>query len=145
MIKGVDYLNSGTFKYIERMLYDYNEIEDHIDKRIEQLKYPYYPSDENIGGGKSNVISDPTGKLAVTIADDLLLSNLRRTKETIDVVLDSLEPDARRVIDLYYIDTPRKYTWDGVAMETNNSKSTCYRIRDEVFTRIAEKLGMPID
>lgn len=136
-------MNSGTFKYIERMLYDYNDIEDHIKTRIKQLKNPYIPTDENIGGGKTNKTSDPTARLAVTLADDLLLTNLRHTKNIIEVVLDSLEPKARQVIDLYYIDTPRKYTWDGIAIETSYSKRQCYRIRDEVFEKIAKKLGMP--
>lgn len=138
-------MNSGTFKYIERMLYDYNDIEEHIKKRIEQLKYPYVPTDTNIGGGKTNRTSDQTGQLAVTLADDLLLSNLRKTKDIIDIVLDGLDPKARLVIELYYIDTPRKYTWDGIAIETNYAKSHCYRIRDKVFEQIAEKLGMPIE
>lgn len=137
-------MKRGTFEYIEQTLLDYNRMDAHIEKRIEELKYPVRDSDENIGGGKSNVTSDPTGRLAVTIADDKLIYNLQRTKDIVTGVLDTIEPEARRVVDLYYIEKPRKYTWNGVAEQCGYSRSQCIRIRDAVFEKIAEELGLPI-
>lgn len=137
-------MKRGTFEYIEQTLLDYSRMEKHIEKRIEELKYPVRDKDENIGGGKSNTTSDPTGRLAVTIADDKLIYNLQRTKDTVAEVLDTLEPEARKIIELYYIEKPRKYTWSGVADQVGYSKSQCIRIRDTVFEKIAEELGMPI-
>lgn len=138
-------MKRGTFEYIEQTLLDYKDIDKHIKKRIEELKYPVADVDENIGGGKSNKISDPTARMAITIIDDLLISNLQRTKRIVDEVLESMEPEAKRVIDLYYIEKPRKYTWAGVAEATNYSERHCKRIRDRTFKEIAEKLGMPIE
>ena len=137
-------MNNGTFKFIEQTLIDFNDIDKHIDKRIEAIKYPVVHTDENIGGGKSNTVSSPTERLAITLADDLMLSNLRNIKQNVEVVLDSLEPEARKVIDLYYICQPRKYTWVGVAQECDYSESQCRRIRNAVFEEIAKKLGLPI-
>lgn len=137
-------MNAGTYKFIEQTLYDFNDIDKHIEKRIEALKYPVVHTDENIGGGKRNDVSKPTERLAVTLADDLMLSNLRNIKRVVEVVLDRLEPEARKVIDLYYIEQPRKYTWVGVAEESGYSKRQCTNIRNLVFEEIAKKLGLPI-
>lgn len=137
-------MNNGTFKFIEQTLIDFNDMDDHIKKRIESLKYPVVHTDENIGGGRSNLTTDPTERLAITLADDLMLSNLRNIKKAVEVVLDDLEPRARDVIELYYMEKPRLLTWSGVAMETNYSSSQCRRIRNLVFKEIAKKLGLPI-
>lgn len=137
-------MNNGTFKFIEQTLIDFNDIDDHIKKRIKALKYPVIHTDENIGGGRSNLTSNPTERMAITLADDLMLSNLRNIKEVVEVVLDELEPRARDVIELYYMEKPRVFTWSGVAMETSYSPSQCRRIRNLAFEEIAKKLGLPL-
>lgn len=137
-------MRKGTYSFIEQTLMDYNEIDMHIKKRVEEITYPVSISDENIGGSSSGAISNPTERLAITIMDDMLISNLKYTKSIVDDVLDSLEPKARQVIQLYYIDSPRKLTWNGIAGETNFSEKQCRNIRTIVFEKIARKLGMPV-
>lgn len=137
-------MRKGTYSFIEQTLLDYNEIDKHIKKRVEELTYPVSVPDDNIGGSSSGRLSNPTERLAVTIMDDILISNLKHTKYIVDDVLEGLEPKAREVIQLYYIDNPRKYTWSGIAGETNFSESYCRKIRNAVFEQIAKKLGMPI-
>lgn len=137
-------MRKGTYSFIEQTLLDYNEIDKHIKNRVEEITYPVSIPDDNIGGSSVGTISNPTERLAVTIMDDMLISNLKHTKHIVDEVLDSLEPKPREVIQLYYIDSPRKYTWTGVALETNYSEKQCRNIRNVVFDKIAKKLGMPI-
>ena len=137
-------MRKGTYSFIEQTLLDYNEIDKHIKKRVEELTYPVSVPDDNIGGSSSGRLSNPTERLAVTIMDDMLISNLKHTKYIVDDVLDGLEPKARKVIQMYYIDSPRMYTWSGIALETNFSESYCRKIRNAVFEQIAKKLGMPI-
>lgn len=137
-------MRKGTYSFIEQTLLDYNEIDKHIRKRVEEITYPVSVPDDNIGGSASGRVSNPTERLAVTIMDDILISNLKHTKNIVDDVLDTLEPEARLVIELYYIESPRKYTWTGVAGITNYSEKQCRNIRNIVFDKIAQKLGMPI-
>lgn len=137
-------MKKGTYSFIEQTLSDYNEIDSHIKKRVEEITYPVSITDENIGGSSSGAISNPTERLAITIMDDMLISNLKYTKSIVNDVLDGLEPRARLVIELYFIDKPRKFTWVGVAGETNFSEKQCRNIRDIVFEKIAKKLGMPV-
>lgn len=137
-------MKKGTYTFIEQTLLDYNEIDKHIKKRVEEITYPVSVPDDNIGGSSAGTISNPTERLAVTIMDDMLISNLKHTKSVVDEVLDTLEPDARKIIQYYYIDSPRKYTWSGIAEQTNFSEKQCRNIRSLVFEKIAKKLGMPI-
>lgn len=137
-------MNNGTFKFIEQILIDFNDIDDHIAKRVEALKYPVVHSDNNVGGGKSNLVSSPTERLAITLADDLMLSNLRDTKRVVEEVLNELEPKSRKVIELYYIDKPRTLTWAGVALAVSYTERHCRRIRNKVFEEIAKRLGVPM-
>lgn len=137
-------MRKGTYSFIEQTLLDYNEIDSHIKKRVEEITYPVSITDENIGGSSSGAISNPTERLAITIMDDMLISNLKHTKSVVDDVLEDLEPKARDVIQMYYIDSPRKFTWVGIAEKTYFSEKQCRNIRTVVFKRIAKKLGMPI-
>lgn len=126
-------MNPGTFKFIEQTLKDYKDIDRHIDKRFKALKYTVI---DNAGATSE--------RLAVTVADDLLLTNLKNIKDVVTQVLLEMEPEARRVIELYYIEQPRKLTWAGVADETKYSTRQCTNIRNAAFEQVAVKLGMRI-
>lgn len=136
-------MRKGTFQYIEQILVDYNQTEKHIQQRINELKYPVQIVDENIGGGKSPFTSNVPERLAVTIADDVLLYNLRKNHNAVKEVLESADEEYVKVINLYYINQPRLYRWDGVAEQTGYSEKQCRNIRNVIFDKIAEKLGMP--
>ena len=96
-------MRKGTFQYIEQILVDYNQTEKHIQQRINELKYPVQIADENIGGGKSSFTSNVPERLAVTIADDVLLYNLRKNHNAVKEVLESADEEYVKVIELYYI------------------------------------------
>lgn len=136
-------MREGTYKYIVQTLNDFNDIDKYIKKRVEELTYPVVEHDGNIGGGRSGAISNPTERLAITILDDKLISSLNHTKSVVSKVLNELEPRARMVIQLYYIDAG-KCDWKYVATKTNYSEKQCRNIRNSVFERIAKELGMPI-
>lgn len=135
-------MREGTYKYIVQTLNDYDAIDKHIKRRVEELTYPVVRHDDNTGGGSGGFISNPTEKIAITILDDKLISSLNHTKLIVTKVLNELEPDARKVIQLYYIEN-KKYTWGDVAKQTNYSEKQCRNIRNLVFDKVAKELGMP--
>ncbi len=83
-------MRKGTYSFIEQTLLDYNEIDKHIKNRVEEITYPVSIPDDNIGGSSAGTISNPTERLAVTIMDDMLISNLKHTKNVVDEVLEGL-------------------------------------------------------
>lgn len=135
-------MNSGTFKQIEIILSEYPRYEAYISKREEELLNPYSYTDENIGGGKTNRTSDTTAIKAIRLADDRILQRLRFQHQAVKRTYDSADEDTQEIIKEYYFKQPRTKTWDGIALQVNSSKRTCFRIRTAFFGRLADELGL---
>ena len=136
-------MRRSTFKNIEAILRDYPDYDKYIAEREQSLLYPdNIYSDENIGGGRSNQTSDPTGRKAVTLAEDRTLLLLKYQKEKIEKVIDESDFVTNKVVAEYYFARPQLKTWDGVAVDNGMSKTNCLRIRDRFFDMIADELGL---
>ena len=134
-------MDTGTFKQIEIILQEYPRYEDYIKRREEELLNPYTPQDTNQGGGKSNRTSDTTAVKAITLADDRILQRIRFQYRAVKRTYDSADEDTQDIIEEYYFKQPRTKTWDGIALQVNSSKRTCFRIRKAFFSRLADELG----
>ncbi|WP_237703247.1 hypothetical protein [Paenibacillus larvae] len=55
-------LRRGTFQHIESELYSYHETRKEIIRLKNEILYGSTPADENVGGGRSNLPSDPKGR-----------------------------------------------------------------------------------
>ena len=134
-------MDSGTFKQIEIILREYPRYEDYIKKREEELLYPYQTQDTNQGGGKSNRMSDTTAVKAITLADDRILQRIKFQHQAVKRTYDSADEITQDIIGEYYFKQPRTKTWDGIALQVNSSKRTCFRIRKAFFSKLADELG----
>ena len=132
------------FKYIESILRDYPNYDEYIKDRERKLFHPdTLYEDENIGGGRSNFVSNPTATMAVTIAEDRRLCSLGRYKTAIDEALEETDKITKSIIEQYYFARPQLKTWAGVANEMHMSERQCRRLRDTFFESIENKLGLP--
>lgn len=134
-------MNSGTFKQIEIILQEYPRYKEYIKKREEELLNPYYPEDTNQGGGKTNRTSDTTAVRALTLADDRVLQRLKFQYQAVKRTYDNADEDTQDIIKEYYFNQPRIKTWDGIALQVNHSKRTCFRMRNAFFSKLADELG----
>lgn len=99
--------------------------------------------DENVGGGRSNVVSKPTEMKALRIADDRYLNQLKKQKYAVEQALNNSDSVTCNVIELYYMDDKPK-TWDMVSFELYNgqiSTRTLKRIRTAFFEKVGTYLG----
>ena len=64
----------------------YNTVSKQIIDRTIELLNPYEISDENIGGGKSGLISNPTESTAILLCEDELLTALYLVENGVDKV-----------------------------------------------------------
>ena len=135
-------MDSGTFKQIEIILQEYPRYEDYIKRREEELLNPYTPQDTNQGGGKSNRTSDTTAAKAITLADDRILQRIKFQYWAVKNTYESADEVTQEIIDEYYFKQPRTKTWDGIALQVNSSKRTCFRIRKAFFSKLADELGL---
>lgn len=130
----------STSKHIEAELYEYHSTVKRIKERREDLMMNI-STDENSGGGKSNVPSRPTEQLATRLASDIRLNELERIASSIEHVYNICDDERKNLIRLKYWTQPQIRTWDGIAQELNISKRQAFRWRDQILQAIGEKLG----
>lgn len=129
------------YNHIALILRDYEDITDYLDKRRRELMTPVTEPDENIGGGKSNVMTNTAEQTAVTIADDVRMNQLRKQRQAVDRCLAESDSYTQTIIRELYLKRRPEYTVDGVAQMLNLGPRTVQRYRKRFFNRMAELLG----
>lgn len=119
------------------------------------MDYPRYPTliakrrvelsvrevDENVGGGKSNIMGKPVENLAVRYMTDKRLLFLKNVQEAIRDTLDGLDDNTRKIIELRYFNND-EYNWKQVAKLCSYSPAQIYRIRYRVLETFANRAGL---
>lgn len=134
-------LKRGTFQHIESELYAYYDTCKEIEIMKNEIIHGKGYEDENVGGGRSGFISDPTGRTAVLLISHKKLEQLQNISNAISSVYELLPPEKKRMIKLRYWTRSQTLTWEGVANEVPAHRATVIRWRNEVIYAIAEKLG----
>jgi len=134
-------LRRGTFQHVESELYAYHDTKKEIVRLKNEILYASPNRDENVGGGRSNLPSDPTGRTATLLATHRKIEQLERIVEAIESVIEKLPEEKKKLVKLRYWDRPRRLTWDGIAGELHVSRRQAMRWRDEIVYQIAEKIG----
>jgi RinA family phage transcriptional activator len=134
-------LHSATFKHIENEIRLYHQTLKEIEIRRLEILYRYQPTDTNVGGGKSNLPGDPTGRTATALTDDLRLQTLERITSAINLMWQGLHDDKKKLVKLYYWTSPQTLTWDGIALQLNVSRMTLSRWRKEIVMTVAMHTG----
>ena len=96
--------------------------------------------DENVGGGKSNIMGKPVENLAVRYLTDKRLLFLQNVQDAIHDTLNGLDENTRQMIELRYFNND-KYNWRQVAKLFNYSPAQIYRIRYRVLEMFANRAG----
>lgn len=99
-------------------------------------------TDENIGGGKSNRISDTTARKAMILAEDKKYQNLKERVQAIDSVYSSLDTEMREFVEIRYFSDDAAYLdWEDVAVEIGITKSKAFKMRNKLIDETAKKIG----
>ncbi|MEK3735497.1 transcriptional regulator [Paenibacillus sp. FSL M8-0334] len=135
-------LRRGTFLHVESELYAYHDTRKEIIRLKNEILYGSGPGDdENVGGGRSNLPGDPTGRTAVLLTTHKKLEQLQAISDAIEAVYGALGPDKQRLVRLRYWTRPQTLTWEGIAKEIPAHRATVIRWRDEIIRMIAERIG----
>lgn len=134
-------LKRGTFQHIESELYAYHDTRKEIVRLKNEILYGKGNEDENTGGGRSSLPSDPTAKTAIMLTSHKKLEQLQGIADAIDAIYNSMPKDKQRLIKIRYWTRPQTLTWDGVAQKLNVSTRQAMRWRDDVIHAIAIKIG----
>ena len=98
-------------------------------------------NDENIGGGKSNIISDPTANKATILANDTRYQHLKNIVTTLERVYEQLDDDQKVIVQMRYWDDENCYEWAHIADKLYMSVQRVLRKRNNLLDKTAEALG----
>lgn len=134
-------IRQGTLNYIEDELIHYHETVREIDKMRNEILHSGRSSLGGEEGGRSSMPSDPTARVAIELSSNNRIVRMEQIVISIRSVVDKLDHDRMRLVQIMYWDRPRKYTWVGAAMVLHINRSTAYRWRREILVSIAKRGG----
>lgn len=132
-------ISKATFKHIEAEWYKYPQ----TVKEIQRLRYNIIQSstvDENVGGGRSGMISKPTEIAATRLTTHKQLDYLEDIVYAIETVYNLSNDQYKRLVQIRYWNK-RNLNWDQIAGELGYSRGHAIRIRNHMITDTAELLG----
>lgn len=118
-----------------------------IDDYKKQLKFREWEllenktTDTNIGGGKSNKISDTTANKAIILAEDTRYQYLKDIVQTIDSMYEELDDDLKTIVNMRYWYSKIQSEWEEIADELYMSRNKVLRLRNFLIDETARRLG----
>lgn len=119
-----------------------------IDQYRKDLKFREWEllenkkQDENIGGGKSNRISDTTANKAMILTNDERYQHLKKIIQAVEGTYHSLDDDQKTIVHMRYWDKGNNcYEWSHVADELYMSVQRVLRKRNALIDETAKRLG----
>lgn len=140
MLMQTDYeVSKPTFRHIESYWYKYPK----LVQEIERIKYNEIKKgsvDENIGGGRSGRISDPTAAAATRITTHKRIEHIEEIVHAIETVYNMANEEYRKLIRTRYWSSKR-LDWEMISSEAGFSVRQCQRVRKILVVATAEILG----
>lgn len=137
-------IKPAAFKHIEAELYGYHDTKKEIQKRREEIMFPFdeEPEQINIVKGANSVREPgrPTERMATRLTMDKRLRNLEEIVEAIDSAYEQVSDDHRRVVKTRYWNG-RNQTWEGIAEKCHMHRNTASKYRNEFVYLVAGKIG----
>lgn len=128
-----------TFSNIEYYWYRYPKLVKEIEM-IRNNEIMRTQIDENIGGGRSGRVSDPTANAATRITTHKRIEHIEEVVHAIETVYN-MAPDEYRLLIRTRFWNSKRLDWDGIALECGYSTRHCQRIRKAIIIATAEILG----
>lgn len=133
-------MNRQVRSYIEHELRHYHETKRELEQLRDSILNETGGGD--ISGIRGSGTGDPTAKKAMRLMTNARLKRLEETVTAIDNVVESLDGDKYRLVELNYWEKPRTLTDMGMAQRLNVGQRTFYRWRDGIVHAIAMEMGL---
>lgn len=128
---------------VREHLANYQQTKKEIKDLREALLVPYQETDENIGGGRSNIMNDGSDRLikVMSMSHEQIKFRVKMLK-AIDSVLEQSDDQTKKIIALRYFGN-EEWSWVKVSGhdDIHYSIDTCKRIERKVVERIALLIG----
>lgn len=140
-------MKKSAKKLVVELLRDYPNIPNRIKQREEDIKHPFIPRDENVGGGKAQYKqNNPTENLVITLHDDLRLKRLKDEYDAIKLTYDEADKDTQTIISELYFKRHPTYSMEGLVVNgLIHCKVTAgYSYVNDFIAQVAEYLQLDI-
>ncbi|MDK8393327.1 transcriptional regulator [Streptococcus pasteurianus] len=132
-------LSNSQLKALDELLFDYVSIDHKI--AVRKLEISDVPNtDENVGGGRTNIVSKPTETTVARWDSDQRLNSLYAQKNAVENTLHMLDEDMERIFWLRWA-RGSVNTWDAIAGKMHMSIKTIYRKRQRILEIFADFYG----
>ena len=135
-------LSRSDIQIIERYWMQFDDYKKKLKYREWELLNEHKETDTNMGGGRSNNISNPTERKAILLAEDKLYQKLKDIVKTVEEIYSQLDHDLKTIVDMRYWDMEKNcYEWEDIADRLYMSRSKVLRKRNALIDETAKKLA----
>lgn len=131
--------NDYLLNELDRKFADRDEYNKQI--AIRKVELTLREQDDNIGGGSSGFISNPTAMIVIKAMTDPYIQNRELWKKAINQTVEEQSDDIRRLIELKYWGEDSWMDWTSFGEKHGYAKRTIYRIRQRVLLDFGRKIG----
>lgn len=135
-------LRPKTFSYLETEIFDYRWTKQEIDRRVREVAERGMGISYELQSHQREASpewSDPTGIRGSAVAEDAILRHMTDVVNAIDHVLEQLDEQKRRLVELYYW---RRWSRVAVCDAIGIDPRTFVRWRNAIVVALARRLGM---
>lgn len=135
-------MNKYLFAFVAETLREYPFYDDMIANIESEIRNPIKPTDENVGGGRSNFphTDEPIINVMSRIDANKSINNIKHNQLVINKALYAADNDTQAIINRLYCDEHANDTLQKVALELDISRKTVTRKRTAFFEAIVESL-----
>ena len=134
-------LSKNKLAELDEMLEEYQSVDREIARREFEIRYPWRPTDANVGGGRSSMNADGQERLLEKIQEDPRIIYLHWLKDAGDAAVSKLTEDQHEVYIIRYC-SPTRVMWPDVADVAHKSRSGVYKCRYAILECLAKELGI---
>lgn len=132
-------LTDVDYKSLDSWLFNHRDIERQISAR--KLEIQDLPSlDENVGGGRSSNVSNPTERTVFLYSKDIRLQSLYNFRKAVDVTKQKLDDELHSIFELRW-GLGSCNTWEEIAVKKYCSTANVYRKRNRILEIFAGEIG----
>lgn len=132
-------LSRATKDSLDEELFEYNDIAYEIALRKLEIETEK-EHDDNIGGGRSNVISKIPETLTIKYSEDPRIQYLEELRSKVENCYEQLTSEQKTIFDYRWI-LGESNTWEEIAVKMHFSEKSMYRKREKILEKYAKVKG----
>lgn len=133
-------VSEEEFKLAEKMIREYHTNKRLLDKLVNDIRLATPTFDDN-GGGRSNIPSNPTERIVITVLNDARIQYLDMWVTAVEKIFRELDADKQRFVRMAYWENNSRISWKEQALRCNLTYPTMNRWRKAIVLRLCQIAG----